>query len=30
MGAAGVAPSHDQLRLWNDGETDLVRRGGLA
>jgi len=30
MGTAGVAPSHDQLRLWNDRETDLVRRGGIA
>ena len=30
MGTAGVAPSHEQLRLWNDRETDLVRRGGIA
>ena len=30
MGTAGVAPSHDQLRIWNDRETDLVRRGGIA
>lgn len=30
MGTAGVAPSHEQMILWNNRETDLVRRGGLA
>jgi formamidase len=30
MGTAGLAPSHEQLKRWNDRETDLVRRGGIA
>jgi formamidase len=30
MGTSGVAPSHEQLRLWAAREADLVQRGGLA
>ena len=30
MGTAGLAPSHEQLRLWTEREADLVRRGGIA
>lgn len=30
MGTAGVAPSHEQMLLWNARETDLVKRGGIA
>ena len=30
MGTAGVAPSHEQMRLWTAREADLVRRGGIA
>src|SRR5439155_3199066 len=30
MGTAGLAPSHDQLRVWTRREAELADRGGLV
>jgi formamidase len=30
MGTSGIAPSHEQLKSWNQRETDLAARGGIS